>query len=171
MKRQVVLEAVYTASPERVWRALTDDKALTRWLLPNDFQPRPGHRFRFTPKPGKGGGGAIDCKVVALEKEKRLAYTWQEADAPPMLVCWTLEAVAEGTRVRLEHTGIEATSALPLATEVQARANWTHAMRVTLPAVLKSRRQAVRERPYGLLLLPNAPETVRCVSRRLLSAT
>ena len=47
MKREVTLEVIYPYPPDRVWRALTDRRVLAQWLLPNDFEPRVGHRFHF----------------------------------------------------------------------------------------------------------------------------
>ena len=43
----IVLEVEYPHPIERVWRALTDAKALGRWLMPNDFVPQVGHEFTF----------------------------------------------------------------------------------------------------------------------------
>ena len=44
---ELLFEVTYPHSPERVWRALTDPKALAAWLMPNDFAPVVGHRFTF----------------------------------------------------------------------------------------------------------------------------
>jgi uncharacterized protein YndB with AHSA1/START domain len=58
MRRDVILERVYPHPPQAVWKALTDPKALSVWLMENDFQPRVGHRFRFRTKPRPGFDGA-----------------------------------------------------------------------------------------------------------------
>lgn len=102
----VELDAVYPHPPERVWRALTDPRALSRWLLPGDFAPRPGHRFIFR----HGREGRIRGEVVAVEEDRRLSYTWRRDGEPPSLVTWTLEPVEGGqsTRVRLTHTSLNA---------------------------------------------------------------
>ena len=102
----VKLDVVYPQSPERVWRALTDPRQLGKWLLPNDFAPRLGHRFTFRER----RGGAIRCEVVALDAERRLAYTWRRAtEEETSIVTWTLEPAANGgTRVRVTHTGLQA---------------------------------------------------------------
>jgi uncharacterized protein YndB with AHSA1/START domain len=101
------MDIVLPQPPEKVWRALTDARALAQWLMPNDFHPRLGHRFRFTPERDRKreNGGAIQCEVVELEAPCRLAYTWRETPTEaPDLVTWVLEPVEAGTRVRLEHT-------------------------------------------------------------------
>jgi uncharacterized protein YndB with AHSA1/START domain len=107
MSKQVRIDVVLPQPPERVWRALTESRALAKWLMPNDFRPRLGHHFRFTPRRGhpEETRGMIRCEVVELYAPHRLAYTWQESSAEtPDLVTWTLEPVEAGTRIRLEHT-------------------------------------------------------------------
>jgi uncharacterized protein YndB with AHSA1/START domain len=111
MRREVRLEVIYPHAPERVWKALTDRKALAKWLMPNNFLPRLGHRFRFVQK-GRGRGDSkrkeVQCEVVELDAPRRLAYTWRsDPDSPPELVSWTLEPVEAGTRLRLEHIALE----------------------------------------------------------------
>ena len=135
MSRTVVLEVVYPHPPERVWRALTDRDALAEWLLPNNFEPRRGHRFQFWSPPRPGSRGVIECEVVELDEPRRLSYTWQsEPDQPPTLVTWTLEPTKGGTRVRLEHelrTGLYA-----LAPGAMPAIDWEWALRAQLPESL-----------------------------------
>ena len=38
---------VYPHSIEDVWTAITDARALAEWLMPNDFQPVLGSKFRM----------------------------------------------------------------------------------------------------------------------------
>src|SRR5437868_2888446 len=98
MRREVRLEVIYPHPPERVWKALTDPGALAKWLMPNDFLPRLGHRFRFVQKtPGNPKREVVQCEVVELEAPHRLAYTWRsDPNSTPELVCWTLEPVEAG---------------------------------------------------------------------------
>ena len=109
MRREIRLEVTYPHPPERVWKALTDRKALEKWLMPNDFLPRLGHRFRFVREgAGRRKREEVQCEVVELDAPRRLAYTWRsDPETPPELVCWTLEPVEAGTRLRLEHLAPE----------------------------------------------------------------
>ncbi|MDP9371452.1 MAG: SRPBCC domain-containing protein [Chloroflexota bacterium] len=105
----IVHEVVYPHPPRRVWRALTDSAALARWLMPNDFAPRVGHRFTFRVEPRHGRSSIVACEVVELDEPRRLAYTWaSDRGLPPTLVIFTLQAVDGGTLLRLEHTGFSA---------------------------------------------------------------
>lgn len=102
------------ASPERVWRALTQAGQLAKWLLPvsggSDIVPTPGYRFAFA---APGSGGTIRCEVLEAEAGRRLAYTWQAApDQPATVVTWTVErdATGKGARLFLQHEARPVTS-------------------------------------------------------------
>lgn len=109
MSYDITLEQTYPNPPERVWRALTDSAALAEWLMPNDFEPRVGHKFQFRAKPMPGWRGFVECEVTEVVPLRRLVYTWLgDADwQAPTIVRWTLVPVEGGTRVRLEHTNLQ----------------------------------------------------------------
>src|ERR1041384_1067282 len=77
MARTLRFEALYPYAPEQVWVALTDPVAIGEWLIPNDFEPRVGHRFTFRTKPAPGFDGIVQCEVLELEPPERLAYSWK----------------------------------------------------------------------------------------------
>jgi uncharacterized protein YndB with AHSA1/START domain len=105
MKRDLTFEVTYQHIPEKVWRALTDPQAIAQWLMKNDFEPRVGHKFQFRvePKP-RGWTGIVDCEVLEVDPPRKLVYSWCGSGLDTT-VAWTLEPVAEGTKVRLEHHG------------------------------------------------------------------
>jgi uncharacterized protein YndB with AHSA1/START domain len=103
---ELLFEVTYPHAPERVWRALTDQKALAAWLMPNDFAPVVGHRFTFRAPPQPWFDGVVRCEVLAVEPPRRLSYSWQGGPMrSPTTVTWTLEPVPEGTRVCLVQAG------------------------------------------------------------------
>jgi uncharacterized protein YndB with AHSA1/START domain len=111
MKRDIRFDTVYPHSPERVWRALTDSAAMADWLMPNDFQPRLGHKFQFRTKPAPGFDGIVNCEVVELDPPRTLAYTWRGGGIDT-LVRFVLEPAPEGTRLKFEHTGFRGARAV-----------------------------------------------------------
>lgn len=129
---------VYPHPVGRVWHALTDSAALARWLMPNDFAPRVGHRFTFRAQPQEGWSGVVECEVVAVEPPRRVAYTWQGgADLPQTLVTFTLEPSGEGTRLRLVHSGFAAGGPMGLTVRDILASGWnSKLLRETLPALL-----------------------------------
>ena len=167
--RTITQERFYPHSPERVWLALTDPRELAQWLLPNTFQPRLGHRFRFTQRTPEGRSRRVACQVVELEAPSRLAYTWQaEDEALPTLVTWSLEAVDDGTCLRLEHTGPETSGVAPGETIVN-RLNACLQSGEVSSAEHRRIASASMQQPLlrGRIVLPDGVQSLRCVSRSL----
>jgi uncharacterized protein YndB with AHSA1/START domain len=125
--------------------ALTDPAALAEWLMPNDFKPVLGHRFQFRFKPMPGWRGYVECEVIELQEPRRLAYTWLGDDdwTSPTIVRWTLDPVADGTRLTLEHTGFQEPWGPPIADML--RGGWGGMLTDRLPAVLEKLDQTPTE--------------------------
>ncbi|MGE0749827.1 MAG: SRPBCC domain-containing protein [Variibacter sp.] len=97
--RTVVVEREIPHPPEKIWRALTQPHLIAEWLMKGDFQPLVGHRFDF-----RADWGSVDCRVLTVEPNKALAYTW-EAMGLESVVTWTLTPTRTGTHLRMEQTG------------------------------------------------------------------
>ena len=133
MKRDLRFEVVYKHPIEKVWRALTDSKAIAQWLMENDFEPRLGHEFQFRSKPQPGWDGHTYCKVIEFDPPRRLAYTWRGGPIDTVLRI-TLEPVPEGTRLVLEHTGFRGVKALMVSLIMGS--GWKGIVNKRIPAVL-----------------------------------
>jgi uncharacterized protein YndB with AHSA1/START domain len=102
----VVVERDIPYPPEKLWRALTQPHLLEEWLMKNDFKPVIGHHFKL-----RGDwGGVLDCKVLTVEPNKSLSYTWDfgHDDAALNLksvVTFTLTPTGTGTHLRMEQSG------------------------------------------------------------------
>ena len=132
MTRDLKFEAVYPFTPEQVWKAITDPQALAEWLMPNTFEPRLGHKFQFH-STSAAFTGVIECEVLEVNPPKYLAYSWRGGNQNTV-VSFTLQAVAEGTRVVLEHRGFvftEGTMAKNLLSS-----GWEKKIRTTLPEII-----------------------------------
>jgi uncharacterized protein YndB with AHSA1/START domain len=107
--KSIVVERTMPHPPEKVWRALTESHVIEDWLMKNDFQPVVGHSFQFRATPVPGWSGVTNCRVLEVDAPRRLAYAWgdgTESDSGlKTVVTWTLEPVAGGTFVRMEHAG------------------------------------------------------------------
>lgn len=104
--RSVVIERDFSHPPAKLWRALTQPHLIEEWLMRNDFAPRVGHRFNLT----GDWGGVLDCEVLELEPERRLAYSWDYAHEDPAfdlksIVTFTLTPTDAGTHLRMEQAG------------------------------------------------------------------
>lgn len=100
----------YPYPPERVWVALTDPHALAEWLMPNNFVPEVGHKFRFHCDPMPGSSGITDCEVLELDPPRRMVWSWTIVRAKgkkplaPMRIEWTLKPDGGGTLLTLVHS-------------------------------------------------------------------
>jgi uncharacterized protein YndB with AHSA1/START domain len=108
MTDRIEREIVLPQPREDVWRALTDSVALGDWLMPNDFEPRVGHRFTFKtePNPQAGFDGIVHCEVLECAPPTRLAYSWAGGSVDTR-VSYRLEPDGNGTRLFFEQSGFD----------------------------------------------------------------
>jgi uncharacterized protein YndB with AHSA1/START domain len=95
----VIVERDFAYPPEKLWRALTQPHLIAEWLMKNDFTPKVDQKFKLT-----GDWGSVDCKVLVIEANKELSYTW-DAMGLESVVTWTLTPTGKGTHVRMEQSG------------------------------------------------------------------
>lgn len=99
----------FDASPERVWRAITDPAELSQWF---------GDDTRLHLEPGGDGAmiwdqhGSFAVRVEVVDPPHRFAWRWVHEpdvdfdDAPSTLVEWTLSPRdGGGTILRLRESG------------------------------------------------------------------
>jgi uncharacterized protein YndB with AHSA1/START domain len=106
------------ASPEAIYRVLTDPEALMAWLPPTGmtgqtllFEPWEGGRYRIELRYDKPGAGKTDAgsditwgRFLALVPGRRLVQSVEfESDDPAfagrMVMTWSLDAAPGGTEV------------------------------------------------------------------------
>ena len=118
----IVSEIHIAAPPARVFQALTDSAALTRWFTSPDcpvkfweMDARPSGRYRYAT--GKGtvvvnGVSEFEChgEILELDPPHLLVYSWianwHDDKSRPTVVRWELAADAAGTRVKVTHSGL-----------------------------------------------------------------
>jgi uncharacterized protein YndB with AHSA1/START domain len=108
MTQPFIIERVYNASIQRVWKAITDKDQMKQWYfdLP-EFRPEVGFEFQFE-------GGDKDksylhlCKVTEVVAGRKLTYSWRY-DGYEGISFVTFELFPEGdqTRLKLTHEGLE----------------------------------------------------------------
>lgn len=112
--QNIVVDEVFAHAPEALWKTLTTGELIGRWLMqPTGFEPVKGNRFTFQTKAAGAWDGVIHCQVLEVIPHERLVYAWKgghEADIGygsllSTVVTWTLAKVANGTRLRLVHSG------------------------------------------------------------------
>ena len=81
---------------KEVFTGLIDPQQLERYMADKaTVEPRPGGKYDF----GWGGNGPI--KILELEPDRKLTYSWHH----DTVVSWILEDSEGGTRITLVHSG------------------------------------------------------------------
>jgi uncharacterized protein YndB with AHSA1/START domain len=113
-------EILINASPEVVWRVITEPEHIRRWFSDEaELDGRLGADGTLTWRPGGRGGEkdfdmVVPLRVVAAEPFRRFAFRWnhqqgtQPDESNSALVEFSLTEAANGTRLRVIESGIDA---------------------------------------------------------------
>ena len=111
----LVVERLYAAPIDAVWKAITDRAAMSQWYFElEDFKPELGFEFAFVVE---HDGNRFDhrCRVTEVIPGRKLAHTWRYAGHPgDSLVTWELFDEGGKTRLRLSHEGLDNFPKLPM---------------------------------------------------------
>jgi uncharacterized protein YndB with AHSA1/START domain len=125
-------EAVVEAPVDEVWRAITDETSLERWL---------GDEVEIDPVPGgevlvRDGEEERRGEVLFVREGERISFSWSREGAEPSFVELAIDAIgSDRTLVRVVET---AATWAPTASAGEATAGeaaepmawgWTHALR------------------------------------------
>ena len=112
MSKEITKSVSVDASESVVFRALTDEKELVRWMAKSaKMDAREGGEFELGFYVATRDEETIARgRVVELVPNRKLAYTYvsseDEQGAPPSLLTWNLEKSPDGkTLVTLVHSG------------------------------------------------------------------
>src|SRR5260221_8502440 len=113
--QDIVVDEVFPHAPATIWKTLTTPELMGRWLLMpvTGFEPVKGKHFTFQTTPAGAWDGFIRCQVLEVMPNERLIYAWKGGHEGNVgygsrldtVVTWTLSRVANGTRLRLVHSG------------------------------------------------------------------
>jgi len=101
VERAIVLDA----APQEVWEAITDETLLREWLADYvELEPHEGGEVRCRYEDGEERRGEVEL----VEEAERLSFRWHRSGLGPSRVEFIVDAVAEGTRLRVVETGLPA---------------------------------------------------------------
>lgn len=131
----IVKEVVLDATPERVWKAITDKDEMKKWYFDlKEFKAVPGFEFEFE-------GGPDDriyihqCRVIEVIPLKKLSYTWSyEGYQGTTLVGFELFEEGQRTRLQLTHEGLESfeVNNNPDLDKKNFDAGWSHIIGISI---------------------------------------
>jgi uncharacterized protein YndB with AHSA1/START domain/DNA-binding transcriptional ArsR family regulator len=99
-----VYEVYIRATPEQVWRAITESEFTKRYYYDNtvesDWQPGSPMVYR-----NPDGTEAIQCEVIEADPPRRLVHSFYfpGTDEPPSRCTWTIEPRGDATLLTLTH--------------------------------------------------------------------
>ena len=111
----IVIEKIYNAPIENVWKAITDNNEMKQWYFDlAEFKPEVGFEFQFYGQ-GKDGEQYLHlCQITEVIARKKLTHSWRY-DGFEGNSFVTFELFDEGvkTRLKLTHAGLETFPATP----------------------------------------------------------
>jgi len=138
----IIVERTYSASPDAVWRAITDPRHMRQWFFPEmaDFRPEVGFEVEFTVH-YQGRDYVHQWKVTAVVPGRTLVYDWLYGGVPGRsAVAWQLTPEPGGTRLTLTHTGQSSfPQADPAFRRASCQSGWDYFLHDSLAAYLDRR--------------------------------
>jgi len=159
----IVCEIEIAASPERVFRALTDAAEVRQWGNSPEFElkiwemdPRPGGKWRFLCKETGGKANQYNVtefdhhgEILEIEPPRLLVYTWitnfHDDPQRKTVVRWDLTPIPRGTRLKVTHSG--------LAQEPKARKDYAQGWPGFLEAVKNHAEKQVKNAAMASALI------------------
>ncbi|MBJ8028348.1 SRPBCC domain-containing protein [Bacillus cereus group sp. N21] len=101
---------IFEAPIQKVWNAVSTSEGIASWFMPNDFEPKVGHKFHV-----QSPFGPSPCKVLEIDEPHRLSFSW---DTDGWVVSFILKDLGGKTEFILIHGGWkQADTILPKANE------------------------------------------------------
>ncbi len=109
MEQPFIIERTFKASPDKVWKAITNKEEMKQWYFDlQDFKAEQGFEFGFIGGPDEGRQYKHLCQITEVDPERKLTYSWRyEGYAGISYVSFELFPEGEGTRLKLTHSGLE----------------------------------------------------------------
>ncbi len=138
--KSVIIERVFDADIDLVWKALTQKEIMKEWYINvEEFKPVVGFKFEFWG--GEEGERKWKhlCEITEVILGKKLTYSWvYEGYSGMSYVTFELFEIDNGTKLKLTHSGIDT---FPIDIPELAINNfengWSQAINVALKELLE----------------------------------
>jgi uncharacterized protein YndB with AHSA1/START domain len=140
-KTDFVYAIFIRTTPTQLWEALTSGEFSEKYWFGFrvHFDLRPGGKMRIDPPPGMEFAGDHAGEVRECEPERKLVYTWQQADSPEVAskrnglsrVTYELFPMGDFVKLRLSHENL-------LPDDVESNPTTFQGINNGWPAVLSS---------------------------------
>ena len=109
MPEPIIITTRINATPERIWKALTDRDEMQRWYFEiPDFKLEEGAVFNFY-EPGENKKYHHRGEILSIIPNQLLQHTWTHPSHSQgsSILTWRLAEAGDYTEVTLEHDGVE----------------------------------------------------------------
>ncbi|NND31912.1 MAG: SRPBCC domain-containing protein [Saprospiraceae bacterium] len=137
VRPQILIRRIYPHPVPAVWRAIATGKGLSAWLMPTlGFRPVIGTAFTFTTQRYGRFDGTVHCRVVDIEVNRLISYTWSSNVLPETVVSFEIKEISPNqTLLILSHHGFSGFKGW--FTKVILRLGWRNLLRKKLAKYLK----------------------------------
>ncbi len=104
----LIIEQVFDAPLELVWRAITEKELMQKWYFDiSDFELIEGYKFHF--EGGEEGKRYThQCEILEIVPQKKLKYSWKyKGHTGLSFVTFELFPIGEKTKLKLTHEGLD----------------------------------------------------------------
>jgi uncharacterized protein YndB with AHSA1/START domain len=138
--KNVIVERVFDADKELVWRAITEKEIMKQWYFDvKEFKAVVGFKFEFWG--GEEGSKQWKhlCEITEVVPEKKLAYSWKyEGYSGMSYVTFELDEEKNGTKLKLTHSGIDTfPEDIPELAIHNFENGWNHIINISLKGFLE----------------------------------
>lgn len=138
--QSVVIERVFDAEKNWVWKAITEKELMKLWYFDlAEFKTEVGFAYEFMGGPEDGVQYKHLCQITEVIPEQKLTYSWRyEGYEGITYVTFELFSENKKTRLRLTHTGFETFPSVPDFALHNFEAGWNHIIHTSLKGFLEN---------------------------------
>lgn len=142
MNTPIIVERIFSVTPERLWKALTDKNEMKQWYfdLP-EFKPVVGCEFTFMGGKTKDNQFKHLCRITEIVPNKKIAYTWRyDGYEGNSLVAFELFSEGkDSTRLRVTHEGLHTFPSIPDLARKNFEEGWNGIINKSLRTFLEGK--------------------------------
>ncbi|MFY0599632.1 MAG: SRPBCC domain-containing protein [Cyclobacteriaceae bacterium] len=102
----IQVERRYQRPIQEVWEIVTNQKYLTQWLMPGNFEPTVGKEYRFDCEPDDDCPDYVFGEVLSVNEPSEIRFTWKSSHiCNTTIVSFILEETEGEVVFKIEHEG------------------------------------------------------------------
>lgn len=141
--KKVIVERVFDADIELVWKAITEKEIMKQWYFElDDFKPEVGFQFRFPGQGHKGEQYIHICQITEVVPNKKIQYSWtyENIEGYSLVTFELFDIENRQTKLVLTHSGLESfPQDNPDFASESFNKGWNHIINISLKEFLENK--------------------------------